>query len=72
MNSPEKAHELYKKMIGMKGHFTIVFHNYTKYPGCTLEGGKYHWDEETRTGNAELNTVNGKLSFDFSQVKKIS
>lgn len=71
MNTPAKSHELYKKMIGMKGKFTIVFINLTKYEGATLEDAIYHWDEETQSGTAEIHTRLGKIHFNFNQVAKI-
>jgi hypothetical protein len=72
MNESTKAREFYHKMLGMKGKFTIEFHNLSTYAGATLEGAIHHWDEATGTGKAEVHTRAGKILFDFSQVKNIS
>ncbi len=71
MNESTEAYKQYQKMIGMKGKFTIEFHNLMSYSGVSLEGGKHHWDEETGKGTAELETKSGRILFDFTQVKKI-
>ena len=71
MNESKKAHEHYKKMIGMTGKFTVEFHNFSTYEIPTLNGGTIHWDEATGTGHAELQTKSGKILFDFTQVKKV-
>lgn len=72
MNESTKAHQLYQKMVNMKGKFKIEFHNLSTYEVHTLAGATHHWDESTGIGKAELETKRGKILFEFSQVKNIS
>ena len=71
MNTPEQAHELYKTMRNAQGAFTIEFISGTIYKDATSVYDKLQWDENARKGTGAIETDEGKIFFDFAQVRQI-
>ena len=71
MNSPEQAREFYKKMLLIKGEFTLIFLNDSAYKGVRIEDGKFNWDEVKGVGSGEIDTKTGRLYFELSQIKEL-